>query len=233
MRKKYTMKANVKSIILMLMIAICQAAWADVEINEVNFPDEHFRYWILSEPYGKDGILTDKEIAEIKTLDIPADLYIRSLSGIEHFTSLIHLICPDNILTSIDLSKNTALKYLTCCGNRLTKLDVSHNTELISIACFGNKLTSLDLSNNKKLKELWCMFNQIKGRAMDELVNSLPNVMRTDSQVEKTFLLMRYSSKNDHTDNVMTKDQVAAAKAKGWNPVCFGTNKNYTDYLGE
>lgn len=227
------MKAKVKFTILMLMITICQAAWADVEINERNFPDRNFRTWVLAQPYGKDGILTDKEIAEIKILDISADLYIRSISGIEYFTSLTDLICVDNLLTSIDLSKNTALKHLACCGNKLTMLDVSHNKELISIACFSNKLTSLDLSNNKKLKELRCMWNQIKGRDMDELVNSLPNVIRTDSQVEKTFFLIRYSSKNDHTDNVMTKDQVAAAKAKGWNPVCFGTNQNYTDYLGE
>ncbi len=227
------MKTIAKSIIITLLISICQVAWADVEINEVNFPDVHFRYWLLRQPYGKDGILTDKEITEIKILDIPADLYIRSLSGIEHFTSMTDLICANNMLTLIDLSKNTALQHLNCCGNKLTMLDVSHNKELISIACFSNKLTSLDLSNNKKLKELWCMWNQIRGRAMDELVNSLPNVMRTDTQVEQTSFLIRYSSKNDHTDNVMTKDQVATARAKGWNPVCLGTNENYTVYLGE
>jgi hypothetical protein len=34
-----------------------------ITINETNFPDENFRNWILSQEYGKDGVLTDDEIA--------------------------------------------------------------------------------------------------------------------------------------------------------------------------
>ena len=62
------MKSNyikAKFVIFMLMTTICQAVWADVEINEKNFPDVNFRNWLLSQPYGKDGILTEKEIADI------------------------------------------------------------------------------------------------------------------------------------------------------------------------
>ena len=36
---------------------------ADVVINDENFPDEHFRGWVLSQEYGKDSVLTDEEIA--------------------------------------------------------------------------------------------------------------------------------------------------------------------------
>ena len=42
------------------------SAWADVTINETNFPDVNFRNYLLSQSYGKDGMLTDEEIAQIK-----------------------------------------------------------------------------------------------------------------------------------------------------------------------
>jgi Leucine-rich repeat (LRR) protein len=55
---------------------------------------------------------------------------IQSLAGIEYFTSLEYLLCGDNVLTQLDISKNTALKGLFCSGNKLTSLDVSYNPEL-------------------------------------------------------------------------------------------------------
>lgn len=34
-------------------------AWADVAINEENFPDENFRNYLLEQENGNDGVLTD------------------------------------------------------------------------------------------------------------------------------------------------------------------------------
>ena len=45
-------------------------ARADVEINETNFPDEYFRNWVLSQEYGKDGVLTESEIAGVKSISV-------------------------------------------------------------------------------------------------------------------------------------------------------------------
>ena len=43
-------------------------AWADVEINEANFPDDKFRAILMELPEGKDGVFTDKEIAWLHNL---------------------------------------------------------------------------------------------------------------------------------------------------------------------
>ena len=55
-----------KQKLLFLLMALLSSmfSWADVEINETNFPDEKFRNWVLSQSYGADGMLTDDEIAD-------------------------------------------------------------------------------------------------------------------------------------------------------------------------
>ena len=76
-------------------------------------------------------------------------------------TALTRLVCFQNSLTSLDVSKNTALVELNCAGNQLTSLDVSKNTPLVELNCAGNQLTSLDVSKNTALVELLCSFNQL------------------------------------------------------------------------
>ena len=85
-------------------------------INETNFPDEKFRNWVLAQSYGKDGYLSDDEIANVKVINV-SDKDIASLKGIEFFTALINLYCEYNNLTTLDVSKNTALTKLLCYGN--------------------------------------------------------------------------------------------------------------------
>ncbi len=131
-----------------------------ITINETNFPDENFRNWILLQDYGKDGVLTEAEIADVKIIDV-SDKNIQSLKGIEYFTSLTELRCGGNQLTSLDVSNNTALTMLYCYGNQLTSLDVSNNTALKALSCLGNQLTSLDISKNTELTVLYCQSNQL------------------------------------------------------------------------
>lgn len=135
-------------------------ASADVVINETNFPDANFRAYLLSQPYGEDGIITDDEISEITFMQVEC-LEISSLKGIEFFTSLTFLYCGLNKLTSLDMSKNVALTNLVCGENQLTTLDVSNNEVLTFLSCGGNLLTSLDLSKNTALRELACYANQL------------------------------------------------------------------------
>ena len=144
----------------LLMALLPAMAWADVEINETNFPDEKFRSYLLSQAYGKDGVLTDKEIAGIQRIDVYRK-GIRSLKGIEFFTALTDLYCFGNKLTALDLSQNTELKYLSCEDNQLTTLDVSKCTVLEYLLCDNNHLTTLDVSMNTKLKVLDCPDNQL------------------------------------------------------------------------
>ena len=178
-------------------IKVCESG---VEINEINFPDANFRSILLQTDQGKDGIFSKSEINGIKYLSLDSK-GIYSLKGVEHFTSLI---------------------VLNCFGNQLTSLDVSNLTELTTLYCSINELTSLDLSKNTKLKELNCALNKIKGTAMDELIKSLPPNTTTEYY---DFSVLAYDNTID--ENVCTKEQAAAAKAKGWMPKFF----DGTDWL--
>lgn len=107
---------------------------------------------------------------------------LTSMKGIEYFKSLTYLNCSwnmlttldiskntaltelhvdNNLLTSLDVSKNTALQYLECGRNDLKSLDMSNNPELKRLRCFGNYMTSLDLSNNPSIEYLDCSINEL------------------------------------------------------------------------
>ncbi len=203
-------------------------AWADVEINATNFPDENFRNWVLGQSHGADGVLTDAEIAEVTGIDVGYQ-NIQSLKGIEFFTALTTLHCYGNQLTTLDVSGCTALTELKCVDNQLTALDVSGCPALTNLDCGSNQLTTLDLSGCTALEILSCeknqltmldvsgctalqilscYKNQIKGAGMDALVEGLPTV-------NWGILSVIW---NENEGNMITNEQVAVAKTKGWNP---------------
>lgn len=87
---------------------------------------------------------------------------IASVEGIEYCTALTWLNCGCNLLTSLDVSHNTALKTLDCIWNpQMTDLNVSGNTALKRLYCNNNQLTGLDVSRNTQLKELYGYNNQL------------------------------------------------------------------------
>ena len=131
-----------------------------VAIDKENFPDDNFREYLLDQDYGKDGVLTEREIMNITEMDV-YDMEISSLQGIEYFTALTMLDCEDNELTTLDISKNTALVKLYCGMNYLTSLDITNNVALKSLLCYDNELTSLDVSKNTALTFLDCEENKI------------------------------------------------------------------------
>ena len=135
-----------------------------IAIDATNFPDWHFRAVVAGTSIDKDanGYLSDAEIAAVTKLAV-SDKNIISLEGIEFFTALTGLWCYNNLLTSLDVSKNTALLYLDCENNQyLISLDVSKNTALEELYCYGNQLISLDVSKNTALKILDLSSNQLK-----------------------------------------------------------------------
>ena len=123
--------------------------------------------------------ITPADVKEIKKIDVSVSYEqqgdLTSLSGIEYFSALDTLICYNNQLTALDVSKNTALTILQCADNQLTALDVSKNTALIGLYCFDNQLTALDVSKNTVLAMLHCFSNQLtaldvsKNTALTEL----------------------------------------------------------------
>ena len=165
-------------------LLLTTAAQADVVIDEKNFPDEAFRSVIANMPEGKDGILTDEEIAGIEELnalwDSPNEVY--SLKGIEFFTNLKTFDLAYRHIRELDFSANkklefirmnllplekinlkglTSLKYFICQRAALSELDVSDCTELEFLCCNDCSLKILNLSNNINLKEVELWDNQL------------------------------------------------------------------------
>ena len=243
------------------LLGSCTQGTKNVEINETNFPDENFRNWISEQEYGKDGVLTEEEIAEINSINV-SDKNIKSLDGIKFFTALRELNCSFNELTALDVSQNIGLTDLDCCFNQLTALDVSQNTALynlncqsnqltaldvsectalVALICDNNQLTALDVSKNTELSSLDCFKNQIKGEAMDALVESLPTT--SDGQFIAIYNVYSASLKidkqtNEKTvtykvveQNELTEAQRTAVKAKGWVPYCHD-GKGHSEYTG-
>ena len=131
----------------------------DIAINEENFPDEYFR-WYINQYIDKngDGMLSSDERSAVKKI-IENNYYpaTSDLTGIEYFTELETLNLYRTQVKSLDLSKNTALKSLKCNQDSyLESLDISKNTALEVLDVSNTKLTSLDVSHLKNLKELGC-----------------------------------------------------------------------------
>lgn len=129
-------------------------------VDETNFPDENFRKYLLEHDYGKDGVITGDEVEKLENISVPS-LNIKSLQGIEYFTSLLSLECNSNQLTSLDISRNTALTNLYCGNNQIKTLDVSNNPNLNYLHCGYNEMTELDVSKNKELLRLFCYNNML------------------------------------------------------------------------
>ena len=60
------MRKLVVAVICLFVLTLCSIAFADVAINEINFPDEGFRSQIQNLDQDRNGILDDNEIQKVK-----------------------------------------------------------------------------------------------------------------------------------------------------------------------
>lgn len=162
-REEYLMKN--KTILKQLAVGICSltagiiissggVSAADVSVNAVNFPDNEFRGYIVSNvDTDGNGSLSATEIALVKSMNIKSR-GVADLTGINYFTALQTLNCSGNKLTSVSLDANTDLTYLNISNNDLASLTVAKNTRLETLMCDGNKLTSLDLTADTLLNSV-------------------------------------------------------------------------------
>lgn len=126
-------------------------------------PDSNFEDKLISigiDTDGKNGKVLTSSINTQIDLDVRGS-EISDLTGIEDFAALRILVCSDNALTNLDVTKNTALITLFCEKNQLSSLNVSQNTNLTDLICHTNQLTSLDVSKNLKMTYLSCGKNQL------------------------------------------------------------------------
>ncbi|WP_297727107.1 C10 family peptidase [uncultured Porphyromonas sp.] len=112
----------------------------------------------------------------------------------------------------------------------LTSQQVSLRGDFTVLICEQNELTNLDVSQCSSLEGLSCFLNQIKGEAMTQLVNSLPD--RTGKKAG--IFVVYYTSQEER--NICLKSDVTIAKAKNWQ-VALATLENgkikYYLYEGE
>ena len=216
-----------------------------IGINASNFPDSNFRAYVKAKfDKDNDNFLSESERNAVTSIDLHNGYNgqkLVSLDGIEHFPNLTTLICYNNQLTSLDVSKNTGLLTLSCyennltsldvsqntkleellCGkNQLTELDVRNNTALWCLSCYENKLTSLDVSQNTQLEQLDCGRNQLT--ELDVHNNTKlwylacsENKLTSLDLSQNTKLNELYCSDNQLTSLDVSQTVVATLKASG------------------
>ena len=206
---------------------------AAVIIDEEHFPDFNFRRYVqenhdanqngileFAESNCEDGVShrkdqigltryssTSEMFEDCKGLDV-SGWGIADLSGIEYFRGLEALICQDNVLKNLDLTKCPDLKYLDCSGNReLSRIELSNDSLLLALDCnrtaidlsqylprwkyIGEldcrdmQLTELDLSRNPWLSFVDCSNNRIdtlslEGSRVEELYCNESDIRKID-----------------------------------------------------
>lgn len=117
-------------------------------------PDKAFRDAQVQQSF---VTVTDETTGEVEIVKTTGSISVvgksvGSLAGIEYFPGITSLICPNNQLTKLDVSKNTSLTSLACSDNPLTTLDVSHTR---------NQMTTLEVSANTLLETIYCNYNRL------------------------------------------------------------------------
>lgn len=140
-----------KSLLFLICLFIANQGFAQI----VNIPDPVFKQRLIEE-----GIDTNEDgeiqITEAEAVTGPLDVNgqfadISDLTGIEAFVNITELYCQLNMLTTLDLSQNTALVHLECWENPLVSINVTQCVHLDFLEAEHTQLTSIDLSNNINL----------------------------------------------------------------------------------
>ena len=154
-----TMKSLLKLSILSVIVIL---TWSCERNDSIKLNDNNFLKSLLKQGIDKDG---DGKISRAEAVSVVSlhldNGTISDLTGIEAFVNLDTLICHNNELTSLDVSKLTNLVYLRCEFNDISSLDLSSNVLLERLLCSHNSLTSLDLSNNPELYRVYCEYNNL------------------------------------------------------------------------
>jgi len=184
----------------------------------VYIPDANFKTELINNSLINTNM--DDEIQKTEALEFDGFISvpnkgISNLTGIEDFTEIIGLYCPNNLLTTLDVSNNTQLTYLYCSVNSLTALDVSNNTELTSLYCTDNQISNLNTTLNTGLVNLWCQRNEItsldvsNNTLLVEFIcsnNLLPTLdVLTNTSIESLIIGQNYLTTIDLSSNVNLK----------------------------
>ena len=126
--------------------------------------DSAFREYCKAFDTNEDGILSMLEGQAVEVISAEY-LDIVSMAGIEYFTRLTVVNCPNNKLTALDVSNKPLLQNVICYSNQLTSLNISGCRALSSVIAFYNNLAVLDASDmgNPGGYNLLCGANVVSG----------------------------------------------------------------------
>ncbi len=109
----------------------------------------------------KPGKLDKDECEALKVMDI-SNLGINNLEGIERFVNLNKLVCDNNAITSLNLTRNQLLSHISLSNNKLSNIDLSRCGKLKYLYLSNNSLESLDITKNIEIVHLDIAFNNLK-----------------------------------------------------------------------
>ena len=139
-----------------------------IPVTSAYFPDNTFRSYVSQNcDTNRDGYLSTSEINAVTSMDLNSKS-ITSLKGIEYFSSLISLLCNDNILTSLDVSALPSLELLQCYRNTLTSLTLGSNSRLDRLNCAYNNLRQLDI---RQCPQLLNVYNTLTPATKDGVIS--------------------------------------------------------------
>lgn len=116
-----------------------------------------------------------------------------------------------------------------CYDNQLDSLNLTKAIELRTLDCSHNNLLSLLVNNNAPLTKINCSNNQLKGKSLDKMIESLPINKNSSAK-----LIFKYPNIDLQDQNLATKEQIQIAQNKGWQT--YYANKYggiYKRYEGE
>jgi Leucine-rich repeat (LRR) protein len=148
------------------------------QIPDAKFEDKLIALGIDTD--GKNGVVFNSGITALTTLNV-SNSSITDLTGLKGFTSLKTLNCSGNMLSDIDISKNTAL----------TSLDCSKNASLTCIQVADINTAKTNISTAQEAKDKF---------SLD--CNSYTLI--PDSNFEKTLISLGYDTVVD--GKVLTKN---------------------------
>ena len=119
-------------ITLLLIFSLCNIL---LQAQTTYVPDDNFEQALIDLGYDSgplDDYVPTANINTVTSLNV-SNKGISDLTGIEAFSTLEVLNCTHNLLTSIDVTQNTALIQLSTEFNNLIGLDVTQNTALTNL----------------------------------------------------------------------------------------------------
>lgn len=138
-----------------------QVLTIDLDEKYIPIEDNAFKdYCVSCFDRNYDREISVAEAEKVTHIDC-SNKSIKTLDGIEYFTSLKLLICENNLLTRLVLSNRASLKEVYCGHNQLYYLDVSNDPSLEALYCGSNQLRALITSNDESLARLHCYENQL------------------------------------------------------------------------